>query len=508
MIRRLVLGLKNDSKEKKTFRNQIFCVVLIFLALLSWAVSSPVGSSPDDGFHLASIWCAGSNEASKCEPGSIENSRQVPMGVSTAQNCYAFFPEVSAACQIDLGGSEANALIETEALNSAGFYPPVYYRVMSTFAGSDITKSVLLIRFLNCLFYLGLFILTLLISSPKIRNVLMLSQVLVIVPFGLFIVSSINPSSWAFTIISFLWAILWKMLDSDGLQRVLLSLILIGLIVLAAGTRSDCAIWVGISILAVVVMRWSKELFSRYNVCVFAVALAISFLFFLIGGQHQMGISSLSDVRTIPTADLWFQNFSRMPYLITGAIGNGPLGWMDTNMPSIVAVGVPSLLFAYLFQNVGGRTKGEQLSLLLVGITLILAPLYLLNEGNLLIPETFQPRYFLPLIPLITGLFLIRTSAVLKTIGRTQKVLTVLVLAIAHGFAFHTNIRRYVTGVDVLGWNLNESSEWWWSAWIPSPMTVWGVGTLSLATAVVLCMHSIVDLGDRQSSGIITNSVH
>jgi hypothetical protein len=39
-------------------------------------------------------------------------------------------------------------------------------------------------------------------------------------------------------------------------------------------------------------------------------------------------------------------------------------------------------------------------------------------------------------------------------------------------------------------------------------MTVWGVGTLSLATAVVLCMHSIVDLGDRQSSGIITNSVH
>jgi hypothetical protein len=180
---------------------------------------------------------------------------------------------------------------------------------------------------------------------------------------------------------------------------------------------------------------------------------------------------------------------------------------MDTNMPSIVAVGVPSLLFAYLFQNVGGRTKGEQLSLLLVGITLILAPLYLLNEGNLLIPETFQPRYFLPLIPLITGLFLIRTSAVLKTIGRTQKVLTVLVLAIAHGFAFHTNIRRYVTGVDVLDWNLNESSEWWWSAWIPSPMTVWGVGTLSFATAVVLCMHSIVDLADRQSSDIITNSV-
>ena len=37
--------------------------LLAILALACWALASPVGSSPDDNFHLASIWCAGGNES-------------------------------------------------------------------------------------------------------------------------------------------------------------------------------------------------------------------------------------------------------------------------------------------------------------------------------------------------------------------------------------------------------------------------------------------------------------
>ena len=31
--------------------------VALFVALGSWVLASPVGSSPDDDYHMASIWC-------------------------------------------------------------------------------------------------------------------------------------------------------------------------------------------------------------------------------------------------------------------------------------------------------------------------------------------------------------------------------------------------------------------------------------------------------------------
>ena len=41
--------------------------VALPLALLvvfgSWAVTSPVGASPDDDYHLSSIWCAGGEQS-------------------------------------------------------------------------------------------------------------------------------------------------------------------------------------------------------------------------------------------------------------------------------------------------------------------------------------------------------------------------------------------------------------------------------------------------------------
>ena len=229
--------------------------------------------------------------------------------------------------------------------------------------------------------------------------------------------------------------------------------------------------------------------------------------FFFSGEQRLMGTSSLVDVRPISTFNLWFENLGRLPYLLTGAIGNGPLGWMDTSMPSIVSVGVPAVIFAVVFQNLRNRSKRDLLVILSVCATFILAPLYLLNEGNLLIPETFQPRYFLPLIPLIIALLLVRVNDEMQRISVSQSVVVATALFLAHGYALHTNIRRYVTGTDVTNWKLNTSKEWWWSAWIPSPMTVWGIGALSFGLALVLCIRSTNDSDDRTISEITTNSV-
>ena len=41
--------------------------VALLAALLAWGVSSPPGSSPDEDYHMGSIWCAGGIEAGVCE---------------------------------------------------------------------------------------------------------------------------------------------------------------------------------------------------------------------------------------------------------------------------------------------------------------------------------------------------------------------------------------------------------------------------------------------------------
>jgi hypothetical protein len=50
--------------------------------------------------------------------------------------------------------------------------------------------------------------------------------------------------------------------------------------------------------------------------------------------------------------------------------------------------------------------------------------------------------------------------------------------------ALHTNIRRYVTGLDVNGVNLDASPEWWWD--VPfTPMAVWFVGSVAFGLVLV-----------------------
>lgn len=58
------------TRGRKNVRRVVSVVVGVLAALLAglaWAASSPPGSSPDEDFHLASIWCPPPVESSGCE---------------------------------------------------------------------------------------------------------------------------------------------------------------------------------------------------------------------------------------------------------------------------------------------------------------------------------------------------------------------------------------------------------------------------------------------------------
>ena len=60
------------------------------------------------------------------------------------------------------------------------------------------------------------------------------------------------------------------------------------------------------------------------------------------------------------------------------------------------------------------------------------------------------------------------------------------VLIAANAFALYSNLSRYVQGGKASSWNLDES-KWWWVG-LPSPMTVWILGSLTFAVAAVVIM--------------------
>jgi hypothetical protein len=113
----------------------------LLVVLLAWAVTSPVGSSPDDDYHLSSIWCAGGERSGTCEidPGDA-GVRLVPESVGFAHECFAYDATVTADCSEDLS---ANVAPTDRVNNVQGLYPGGFYQVMGLLVGPDEMRSVL-----------------------------------------------------------------------------------------------------------------------------------------------------------------------------------------------------------------------------------------------------------------------------------------------------------------------------------------------------------------------------
>jgi hypothetical protein len=170
---------------------------------------------------------------------------------------------------------------------------------------------------------------------------------------------------------------------------------------------------------------------------------------------------------------------------------------MDTSMPAMVSVGVPAVAFGILLMSLNGLVQREYLSIGILVSALILGPLYLLNEGNLIIPELVQPRYFLPLLPMILGMALSFSSGRLH-LSLPQRSIMIAVVGIAQSFALHAQIRRYIVGTEVVGWNLDGTVEWWWGHGFPSPNTVWLLASafFLIVLIVSLCFQTSIDHPD------------
>ncbi|MDF1605227.1 DUF2142 domain-containing protein [Nocardioides sp. YIM 152315] len=445
----------------------------------AWALSSPVGSSPDDSYHMTSIWCVGASETSRpcTELGTDPegNLRVKAPALVAGGQCYAFDPTASAACQEPLVGKRG----ETSAVDT-GDYPGGYYSFMHLFVGKSVVKSVLMMRMANVIIAALLLTAIGLASASGARRMMAYAVTVTLVPLGWFIIGSVNPSSWAVVGVTG-WAFaLNAVFTAPSVRRryVLAGLALLSAL-LAVTSRGDAAVYVVITGVAVSVLNWRILLARRWLAVIPAVAFAVAAYVALSSAQvgSVAGASAETDraLREVVT------NFVlESPALISGMFGYSfGLGWLDTAVPSLAAYPV-ALILGFVFLNGLGQGRwSKALAMLGIAIPLVALPALTYFRARLVVGESVQPRYLLPMVPILVGLALVgRQHGSSLRLTRVQGAVISAALSVATGAALYANIRRYVTGTD--GAQLISDYEWWWP-WAPSPWVVIIAGAVGFA---------------------------
>lgn len=465
---------------------RIIAPLLAFIALAAWGLSSPVGSSPDDDFHLPSIWCGLGERAGLCEPSGDADTRLVPAAL-VGEPCYARDAAESAACWTADG-----ALIETDRVNVGPLYPPLFYGAMSVFASPDVVTSVLAMRLFNAALFTGLVTAAAFAVPVSLRRSALLPFIVTMVPLGMFVVPSTNASSWALLSAGVLWITLYAATRATGARQwTLLALAaLAGL--LGAGARADAAAFAVLAVVVVVILTARRD--ARL-VPVFVVAAAIvvmSAAFYLSAGQSSAVTEGLPTDEASLSGWQLVENFLGVPSLWVGIFGGWGLGWLDTPLPAAVSV-LGFAVFA-MAAAIGIRrvTLRKAIATGILFAAFWLVPFVLLWQSRALIGTYVQPRYILPLATMLIGVALLRRSSA-RPMALSLVVTGTAMLVFTNAVALHVELNRYTTGLDLRTVIPGKDAEWSWATG-PSAAAVWAVGAIAFAaTLVSLYAHSVIE---------------
>ena len=492
-----------QSKRWKRIVIALVLGALGFIGLGGWALASPPGSAPDDDFHLASIWCAWGDRDNLCESSDEAGVSVVPQRLVLAAHCYALQPAQSAACV-----PTEDVTIGTTRLNSGGNYPPLFYAVTGVFASDDIDASVIGIRLFNSALFVGAVIAVLSLLRPGQRGPLLWTSVIGLVPVGVFFIASVNPSSWAILAGLVTWAAMTGYFTAErrGLRIGLgISSAVVGL--MGAGARSDAAVYVAFAALAAMILTFDRSRSWLKLASIPLGLIVVSAISFLTSGQTdwavQAGAQQIAEAGSGEGSSLGlvFSNLLMLPFLWSGNLGTWGLGWLDTQLPAPVWVMMIGAFTAVVFWGLRVMTRRKGIVLALALLALIVMPLYVLYGQNAAVGTEVQPRYLLPLMLTFTGVTLYGLAKDNLGLSRLQGLIVLMGVAAANAFALHTNMKRYITGLDKPGANLNTNIEWWWGISL-QPMTVWLVASAAF-TLLMLGLYFVLftEAGQRLFPG-------
>lgn len=467
---------------KRSRRTGLLVVAIGFVAWVAgvaWAFASPIGSAPDDDYHNTSIWCPPPVDSSGCVVQRNEAGEVVTVQVPTmvaGSACEAFHGDVSAGCLSGL----SDTVTTMTGRYDRGEYPGPYYRFMHVFVGTDAARSVLVMRIVNVTIAVLLLGALLACATPQGRALTAYAFLGSMVPLGMFIVASVNPSTWAVIGVPATALALHVATSARvGWSRWGAVAVAVVAALLAALARGDSGAYLVVVATAVLVLNAGRRIVSVGRLLPYAAVCLIGVVSFLSARQTGVLTSAADQMPRSPSAVL-LNNLLDLPNLLAGGYGFWGLGWLDTTMPSIVPLGTYAVACGLVMLGLSRLTIRKALALALVVAVLVVLPLLLLQRGLYTVGEWVQPRYLLPLLPVALAVLLVGERADRTLLLRgAQPAVAVILLTVANSVALMSTIRRYVTGDDG-SYRLGQNAEWWWS-FGPSPMVTWVLGSLAFA---------------------------
>ena len=498
--------------ERRT-RTWVAMLLLAAVVLGGWLASSPTGASPDDDYHLTSIWCSRGFTEGECLPnpsGPWDRQTFVPFPVAS-MSCTAYEPTISAACQEDVLARDPRQLTLGIGGNVGGERAGLYYWAMHVFVSDDYPRAFASIRISNAVVALLLFAATMAVAAPGLRRAVALVGVVGMLPLGLFLLTSVSTSAWGLAGLGTFWAnLLTALLPGSRRRRsTAAGLATLGA-VLALGARTEALAHLLLAVPIVLLLR--RAIIGGGNTARrlrpvpvlivtggAAAVLTLAAAFLPTPAVLTSLVGSVADgaaeVSERGLGDPWFAVLLEVPQLWAGGLGDRwGLGWLDTPMPSLTSVLTVGTFVALTSAGLRGaaRARGAAAAVTIVG--LVALPAVSLVAAGLVVGEQFQPRHYLPAVLLLLGTAVIgdRRSAGL-VIGPGGRAVLVTTLMIANAAALHVTIRRYTAGLtQARTWDLNADVAWWWPA-LPAPMTTWAVTSLAFAGLAWLVLGLFVE---------------
>jgi hypothetical protein len=501
------------------------------VVLAGWLLASPPGASPDDEYHLTSIWCSRGFVDGVCleNPGAQSWDRKtlVPFPVARIA-CFAYEPSISAACTKDILSTDPNQFTPGIGGNVDGERAQLYYWTMHVFVSDDLPAAMARIRITNALLTLAMLAGTLVFAPMPIRRSVALTWLIATLPLGLFLLTSLNTTAWGLIGLGTLWAnLLSALTGTERWQRLGAAALAIVGATMALGSRTE-ALGHTVIILAAVAaihvlssrtrtdatLRGSRlqslSAATRTAIVIASIAgitLALRGLpsiDYLDGARAALQKGNAELVRRgfgEPTLALLLET----PQLWTGAFGDRwGLGWIDTPMPPVTSVTAIAVFVMLLMLGLRGADRGRMAATAIVAGGLIALPVISLMYVGLVVGEQLQPRHYMVLLFVLAGIALLPSPGRAPlTLGAGQRATLVTLLGVAHAAALHTNMLRYVTGLTQARYlDLDTDVQWWWAD-MPSPMLVWVVASAAyvvLAMVVLGMFREGSDSKDRLSS--------
>ena len=473
------------------------------IVLTCWAVSSPLGATADEDFHLASIWC-GAGTSDQCIPveGEPELRFAVPqqlIGPACYLNQYVDSGLTSAECLET--EPQVPAQYSTHRVNlTAGYYPPYFYRVMNVLVGIDPVASVIRMRLASALVTVLMFGLAIVLARPWVRRAAVAGVLATLVPFGTFFIPSVNPSGWVIVGVGTFWVFFLSWLTTSRIRSVrgVVLLVLSGIsLLMASVARSDGALFVGVTAVMAMLIGWPQIRPHKKRLLILLVPIPVliwSFAFRLnaIGGLFGLSFATQTSESGSAGATALAGDLVRyaleIPALFAGALGaNTPLfnqasvffygiGTIDIKMPSIVPLLTMGMTVAIVFTGLRVMSGRKAVALALGAALFFAVPL--LTVSRFSFQYAYSPRYVYPLAMALVALAFVARPWRRITLTRTQSGLLGAAFAIANAAALLTTVRRYTNGQAETWLSLGFEPEWWWD-FGPSPLVVVGIGSLA-----------------------------